>query len=66
MTPLQELQKQFARLDEEDAKRHRAESYSRGLTPSAGVRSNAVIQRRNGGVRHQFMNSIGGDSSNYR
>lgn len=34
--------------------------------PLAGRLSNAVIQRRNGGVRHQFADSIGGHSSNYR
>jgi len=29
-----------------------------------GSKSNAIINRRNGGP-HQFVNSIGGDSSNY-
>jgi hypothetical protein len=28
--------------------------------------SNSIITRRNGGIRHQFIDSIGGDSSNYR
>ena len=31
-----------------------------------GYYSNRVIRARNGGVRHQFENSIGGCSSNYR
>jgi hypothetical protein len=31
-----------------------------------GHYSNAVITRRNGGVTHQFLDSIGGCSSNYR
>jgi hypothetical protein len=31
-----------------------------------GTISNSIIQRKNGGIRHQFQNSIGGDSSNYR
>lgn len=29
-------------------------------------RSNEIIQRRNSGIRPQYINSIGGDSSNYR
>ena len=28
--------------------------------------SNALITARNGGVRHQFTDSIGGNSANYR
>lgn len=32
----------------------------------AGFRSNQIITRRNGGVQHQFADSIGGCSSNYR
>lgn len=31
-----------------------------------GYYSNQVIRIRNGGVRHQFEDSIGGCSSNYR
>lgn len=31
-----------------------------------GHYSNEIIRRRNGGVRHQFEDSIGGCSSNYR
>jgi len=33
---------------------------------ASGWRSNEIITRRNGGVRHQFADSIGGCSSNYR
>lgn len=32
----------------------------------AGFYSNSVIQKRNGGVRHQFIDDIGGCSANYR
>lgn len=32
----------------------------------AGWASNQIITRRNGGVRHQFADSIGGCSANYR
>ena len=66
MTPLQELQKRFAELDAQDAARSREDLYKRGLTAKPGSLSNATIQRRNGGVRPQFINSIGGDSSDYR
>jgi hypothetical protein len=31
-----------------------------------GYHSNSILTRRNGGVRHQFQNSIGGCASNYR
>jgi hypothetical protein len=31
-----------------------------------GWHSNAAITRRNGGVRHQFIDDIGGCSANYR
>jgi hypothetical protein len=31
-----------------------------------GTISNSIIQKRNGGIKHQFEDSIGGDSSNYR
>ena len=31
-----------------------------------GHYSNDRIVKRNGGVPHQFLNSIGGDSANYR
>lgn len=31
-----------------------------------GTISNSIIRQRNGGVRHQFEDSIGGCSSNYR
>ena len=31
-----------------------------------GSRSNAEIRRRNGGVKHQFEDDIGGCSANYR
>jgi len=30
-----------------------------------GEISNSIIRKRNGGVRHQFEDHIGGDSSNY-
>lgn len=33
---------------------------------SPGNVSNQRIQRRNAGVRHQFINDIGGCSANYR
>lgn len=65
MTPLQQLQKRLAELDTLGRQHTSEDLYRRGLTPK-GTRSNAVIQRRNGGVRPQFINSIGGDSSNYR
>lgn len=32
----------------------------------AGWTSNQIITRRNGGVQHQFADSIGGCSANYR
>jgi hypothetical protein len=32
----------------------------------AGYYSNAIIRARNGGVRHQFEDDIGGCSANYR
>jgi len=32
----------------------------------SGSISNSIITSRNGGVRHQFIDSIGGCSSNYR
>jgi hypothetical protein len=32
----------------------------------AGWGSNQIITRRNGGVRHQFADDIGGCSANYR
>jgi hypothetical protein len=35
------------------------------ITPP-GFHSNNIITQRNGGVKHQFLDSIGGDSSNYR
>lgn len=31
-----------------------------------GYNSNAIITRRNGGVAHQFADSIGGCSANYK
>lgn len=31
-----------------------------------GYYSNAIITRRNGGVPHRFLDSIGGCSANYR
>jgi len=31
-----------------------------------GSVSNSIITRRNGGVRHQFLDDIGGCSANYR
>ena len=31
-----------------------------------GFYSNQAITRRNGGVRHQFLDDIGGCSANYR
>lgn len=63
MTPLDQLQKRFKELDELD-RQHEAANGQRGPVP--GYHRNAVIQRRNGGVRPQFIDSIGGDSSNYR
>ena len=32
----------------------------------AGWASNQILTRRNGGVQHQFADSIGGCSANYR
>lgn len=32
----------------------------------AGWASNQILARRNGGVRHQFADDIGGCSANYR
>ncbi len=32
----------------------------------AGWASNQILTRRNGGVRHQFADDIGGCSANYR
>lgn len=67
MTQLQQLQKRLAELDAIQARSNAEDLYRRGLGPRpAGSLSNAVIQRRNGGVRPQFVDSIGGDSSNYR
>jgi hypothetical protein len=37
----------------------------RVIKPS-GYYSNKIITNRNGGVRHKFIDSIGGCSSNYR
>lgn len=65
MTSFQQLQKRLAELDRLDRARVSEETYRRGLSP-AGTLSNAAIQRRNGGARPKFINSIGGDSSNYR
>lgn len=38
----------------------------RNYPQPAGQRSNAIITQRNGGVRPLFVDSIGGDSSNYK
>lgn len=38
--------------------------FNTGMAP--GTRSNAEIRRRNGGVKHQFEDDIGGCSANYR
>ena len=35
-------------------------------TGGAGSQSNAAITARNGGVKHQFLDDIGGCSANYR
>lgn len=42
------------------------ETAKRNSGSRPGFISNSIIQKRNGGVRHQFQDSIGGDSSNYR
>jgi len=47
-----------ARLQKEDRE-------NRASRP-AGFYSNSVITRRNGGVRHQFQDDIGGCSANYK
>jgi hypothetical protein len=39
---------------------------SHGIYHNPGFFSNSLITRRNGGVEHQFADSIGGCSSNYR
>lgn len=38
--------------------------FNTGSAP--GTRSNAEIRRRNGGVKHQFEDDIGGCSANYQ
>lgn len=42
------------------------ENESRGVSKPTGYYANKAITIRNGGVRHQFQNSIGGCSSNYK
>ena len=43
------------------------ESQQRRVQPTPpGYYSNLKIQQRNGGVRHQFQDDIGGCSANYR
>ena len=39
---------------------------NRSINYQPGRISNQIITRRNGGVQHQFQNSIGGCSLNYR
>lgn len=52
---------ELARIEREE-KRDRAQ----GIRRPAGHYSNSIIRRRNGGVRHQFENDIGGCGDNYR
>lgn len=55
------------KASETPEQRRQAERYIASRPdPYYGNRSNDIITRRNGGVRHQFIDSIGGDSSNYR
>lgn len=42
------------------------EERRQGISRPAGHYSNLAIRIRNGGVRHQFEDSIGGCSANYR
>jgi hypothetical protein len=37
-----------------------------GISRPAGHYSNSIIRARNGGVKHQFEDSIGGCSANYK
>ena len=43
-----------------------AKPQQRPAPSPAGFYSNQRIQQRNGGVRHQFIDDIGGCSANYR
>jgi len=40
--------------------------FNTGPSWGVGSRSNAEIRRRNGGVKHQFEDDIGGCSANYQ
>jgi len=51
---------EMRKLFEETERRRR----ERNTKP--GSISNAIIRRRNGGVRHQFEDDIGGCSANYK
>ena len=49
----------------QDAERRIMEQ-SRSTPMQPGYYSNQILTRRNGGVRHQFADDIGGCSANYR
>ena len=50
----------------ETVKQQQTQDRKEGISRPAGYFSNRVITSRNRGVQHQFANSIGGCSSNYR
>jgi hypothetical protein len=67
----------FATNDMQQGTAGRASGYRKDATETienaaerhpvaSGQISNRIITRRNGGVRHQFVDSIGGCSANYR
>ena len=43
-----------------------AQILRQATTRPMGFGSNQILTRRNGGVRHQFADDIGGCSANYR
>lgn len=55
---------EFAEIDEVKPTPQFTTPIPRATRP--GEISNAIITRRNGGVRHQFIDDIGGCSANYR
>lgn len=52
-------------ITEEVIKKMKEEERARIQRP-AGYYSNEIIRLRNGGIRHQFEDSIGGCSANYK
>lgn len=49
-----------------NAKKKQPKPMMRETPLPPGARSNAIITARNGGVRHQFLDDVGGCSANYR